>query len=744
MALLSVQIDRAFVRGALVAGVTSVALGSIGLAGWLFGVEALQSFRYGHATMKMNTAVSLVLGGLALILTAWRPETRPQLIVARWCALLVALVGSMTLAEYLTGIDLGIDELLIDASHEPDEAPPGRMAPNTASCLFLIGLALLFHDSTARALRTAAHVASLLVLIVAFLALSGYVLSVDALYGVAGYTSMALPTASALALLAAGTLASRPDRGLIAILAQANVAGATIRHLLPLLVAVPLLLAWLQRVGIEAGVFGMDFGSALTATLSVCLLAAIAIHHARNQGRWESERSRLDDQVRLAMDGAPNGMIIVDAEGRIALANAAIERMFGYSRVDLIGCTIEKLVPAASRRAHENLRARFQSAPQSRTMAGEARAVQGYRHDGSLVPVEVSLSPIRMPGGEFVLATVFDLRQREQLERAAERERFFQLSNDALCISNASGYFVQVNDAFGRILGYTREELLAAPFMTLVHPEDIPATAGEVRKAHSGESVMDFRNRYRTKDGGYRWLQWRAMPDASGLFYSTARDITQELDAVKELQAGLRERSLLLQEVHHRVKNNLQLIASMINMQVRKLRPGPAREALDECASRVQAIGLIHETLFRAKDFTRLPFREYATRLVENLMYTSARSPDAISCQVDIAPAALTVQKAIPCGLIINELVTNAFKHAFPGNRRGQVRVGLRELDSRLLVLTVADDGIGLGEGFELEASSSLGLTLVATLVDQLKGSLAITRAPGASFEITFPKDAHA
>lgn len=131
----SSPIDRAFIRGALVAGVTSTALGSIGLGGWLLGMQELQSFGYGQATMKINTAVSLVLAGCALTLTAWQPETRAKLMVARGCALLVAFTGSMTLAEYLTGVDFGIDQLLMDAPQEPDGTPPGRMAPNTACVL---------------------------------------------------------------------------------------------------------------------------------------------------------------------------------------------------------------------------------------------------------------------------------------------------------------------------------------------------------------------------------------------------------------------------------------------------------------------------------------------------------------------------------------------------------------------------------------------------------------------------------
>lgn len=705
-------------------------------------MPALTTFGFGSATMKMNTAVAFSLGGVALTLIATRPASRTRILLARLCAALVTAVGTMTLAEYLTGLDLHIDQLLITETQPAAGDPPGRMAPNTALCFALSGFALLLIDSAHRAARAAAQAASLAVLFLGFLAVSGYLLSVDALYGVAGYTSMALPTAVAVTLLAGGVLASRPDRGVVAILAQANLAGAALRRFLPLLVAVPLLLAWLQHMGFESGLFGAEFGAALTATLGVCLLTAVAFRSARVQGALEFERTRANEQIELAMEGAPNGMVIVDATGTIVLANAEVERLFGYSRAELVGGPIERIVPPSLREEHERLRASYQEQPVPRTMAPTARTLHGFHKDGSVVPVEVGLNPMNTPEGHFVLGTIVDVRNREQRDRAAERERFFQLSNDALCIANTAGYFVQVNPAFERILGYTREEMLAAPYAAFIHPDDAQATAREASRAHAGESILDFRNRYRGKDGVYRWLQWRAMPDPAGLLYATARDITHELQATNALRASLEERGVLLQEVHHRVKNNLQIIASMINMQVRRLDAGVARSALEDFGSRVQAIGLIHERLYQSADCARIAFREYVETLVDNIFQVSARNPGDVAHEVVIAPLSLTVEKAIPCGLIINELVTNALKHAFPGNRRGSVRVSLREPSPGRLTLCVADDGVGLAGDFQIETASSVGLTLVTALTDQLKGQLTITRAPGATFEITFPVDA--
>ena len=155
-----------------------------------------------------------------------------------------------------------------------------------------------------------------------------------------------------------------------------------------------------------------------------------------------------------------------------------------------------------------------------------------------------------------------------------------------------------------------------------------------------------------------------------------------------ELQATLEEREVLLQEVHHRVKNNLQLISSLINMQVRALGNDASRAgALRECQTRVQAMALIHEKLYQSKDYTRVPFSEYARSLAANVFHATGVSPEGVALELHIEDAALAVDKAIPCGLILNELITNALKHAFPGGRSGTIRVEL----------TTASDGASFG-----------------------------------------------
>jgi two-component sensor histidine kinase len=203
-----------------------------------------------------------------------------------------------------------------------------------------------------------------------------------------------------------------------------------------------------------------------------------------------------------------------------------------------------------------------------------------------------------------------------------------------------------------------------------------------------------------------------------------------------ELSATLREREVLLQEIHHRVKNNLQVISSLINLQVRRLEDPVSRDALVECQSRVYTIALIHETLYESHDYCEMPFSDYVRGLVTSIFHL-AGSPPAISLQLDLAPVMLSVDRAIPCGLILNELILNALKHAFPDGRSGKIWVELQDRGAGQVGLRVRDDGIGARDA-EPEGGGELGLQLVHTLAQQIHAELSVKHATGTTVELEF------
>jgi two-component sensor histidine kinase len=198
----------------------------------------------------------------------------------------------------------------------------------------------------------------------------------------------------------------------------------------------------------------------------------------------------------------------------------------------------------------------------------------------------------------------------------------------------------------------------------------------------------------------------------------------------------LKEREVLLQEIHHRVKNNLQVISSLISLQVRGLDTGVCRDALTECQARVYTIALIHESLYESRDYSNLPFSDYVRSLVSSIFQLAGAS-SSVTLELDLAPVSLTVERAIPCGLILNELVVNALKHAFPDGRRGTIRVQLQNLPDDRVAMLVKDDGVGVPLD-DADDGGPLGLQLVRTLAQQIHADLVVRRAIGTTVELNF------
>jgi len=351
-----------------------------------------------------------------------------------------------------------------------------------------------------------------------------------------------------------------------------------------------------------------------------------------------------------------------------------------------------------------------------------------------------------------MIGTAQDVTEREEQQaKLRESDAFFELSLDMLSTATFDGYFKRINPAF-KILGYSEQELLTTPFISFVHPDDVAATLAEAAKLAQGIKTLHFENRYRCKDGSYRWISWVSSPHPDGILYGTGRDVTEQKraqaerdglnDQLQELNASLtrnlKEREVLLQEIHHRVKNNLQVISSLINLQIRKLEAGENRDALEECRTRVQAIALIHEQLYQSSDYARVPFDQYAKNLASSVFRASTQPVSNVRLELQVDQIALAVDQAIPCGLVLNELITNALKHGFSDGRAGTVRVEFNRTADGLARLAVRNDGISLPLGFESRNSPSLGLHLVSTLASQLNAELEVVRDAGTLFQLTF------
>jgi PAS domain S-box-containing protein len=754
------NLHSAIVRSFSQFGAALVALaGAAVLVGWLFEIAALKSVLPGLVTMKANTALALLLAGLALLsldqaTTIWR-------LVSRVLSIGVIVLGAAALAEYALSADFGIDELL--ARDEVRFPPyPGRMAPATAAAVTFAGVALFNLKGGLRRRRYAIWCA-VPVLALGWLGVTGYAYDVEGLYGVGPYASMAVHTAAGLVVLGLAILATESEAGLVGIAVTDTAGGALARRVIPAIPIVFLLLGMGWLAGDRAGLYGGSFGVSLmvlaaTAVSVVTLAWHASLLHAADLARRKAEANALALTASLAekkfealLEAAPDGMVIVNQAGTITLVNAQIERLFGYTRDELLGRPVELLVPDRVRADHMAHRADFSRQARSRPM-GASLSLYARRKDGSEFPVEVSLSPLQTDEGLLVSSAVRDVTDRRRVEDALrESNERFRVASEAAEV----GYWdwdvatnkVVWSDTYRLLYGMPADAPASYEgWIATVHPED-RAYAVEMLRA-AIESRQPFRVEYRIQHSlrGLRWLAGRgeAAYDAAGRPVRVSGvniDITDRKEAEQTIRASLEEKETLLREVHHRVKNNLAVISSLFYLESTYAKESESVRLFQEARDRVLSMAMVHETLYRSANLARLDFGAYLETLLQHLLRTYAAVQPKIAVHTAIEAVSMSIDTAIPCALIVNELVTNSLKHAFPGDRTGEIRVGLRSADGRY-ILSVVDTGVGIPSEVDPATARTLGLRLVRSLTTQIGGEFRIQRtSPGSEASLSFPEE---
>jgi PAS domain S-box-containing protein len=739
------------IRAALVAAFLS----TLSMLGWSLESPLLTSLLPGATTFKANTALAILAASISMVLQAKALSHDAPLFtyVARTLALVPLLLGGAVLVQYGAGIDLGIDQLVV--SDGSDIRFPGRPSPSSAISLVLVAVVLLLGSHTKYVVTLQASAVLMIVLVWAALAAYVYELTLKVL--APGYHTVSLPAAVCYFSLAYAALWLRPGSGLIRMLSSDTLAGSSARALVPVAALLPVGLGWLYLVGTRSGWMRTEIGivSFIMGTIAGYLMVGgfgIARMYRLEMVRdaVNAARQRLTDGLQLTTRAAHIGIWDWQIASNELVWDRGMHELYGVPEGQF-GGTYEDwkryVFPEDLARLDEAVQSAIRGRAdlfiefRIRRPDGEERVLQGR----SIVMCDDSGEPYRLLGADIDVTDAE--RARLALQESEERFRAaMEYAAIGVALVSLEGRFVKVNRALSEIVGYSEEELLERTFQEITHPDDLDADLAQARDLLEGRiSHYHMEKRYFHKSGRIVWilLSGSLVRSAAGeprVFVAEIQDITDRKQHEAQLVSSVREKEVLLREIHHRVKNNLQVISSMLRLQAARVGAPDVEEMFEDAQARVQAMALIHDRLYQSPSLVGIDFAAYLRELSSMLLVVFGRPGRPIRLVHELDDVFLDLDTAIPLALVANELITNALKHAFPGRENGAIFLSLTR-DGTDLVLTVADDGIGLPEEFSFDSKKSLGMRLVTSFAHQLRGTLGVHRGKRNAISLSIPRD---
>jgi len=501
-------------------------------------------------------------------------------------------------------------------------------------------------------------------------------------------------------------------------------------------------------------------GFAALFTLASTLLTWLAVRSERRRHRLTRKLNDEERRFRSVFDNANDGIFIQD-DATIIDCNPRAAELFGFQSNDVIGKTPGDLSPEFQ---PDGQRSSLVSLKYGRAaLEGQAQRFewQFSRADGTLCDVEIALSRLDIGGRAHLQAIARDITARKlnerrmaELNERLEHERSFlkTLVNtipELIWLKDVNGHYLTCNPAFEKFFGHTESEIMGKTDFDFVDADLARSYEANDKAAidAGGVSCNEEWVTYAT-DGHRALLRTCKTPMCSATgsvqgVLAISHDITQREIAEQALQSSLYEKEALLMEVHHRVKNNLQIISSLIRLEAGRNTQSEVKSVLSDMQGRIRSMALLHELLYRSQSLAQIDIGQYLRQLALQVFSANVSKRSPIDLKLDIMPVLATMDQAIPCGLLVNELVTNALKHGFPGSHPGNVWVELLPVDDHShWKLSVSDNGVGLPEDFETRRQSSLGLQLASGLASQLGGELSV--GPGAKFSVNFSIAKHA
>ena len=474
--------------------------------------------------------------------------------------------------------------------------------------------------------------------------------------------------------------------------------------------------------------------------LKVLDVYGTAMGHLFTLKRAEEDLFNSRQMLLLVLNTIPQIVFWKDRNSKYVGCNKSHAQDCGYENPsDLIGKTDEATSSAA-------LAEHFRADDKQVIETGKPKLnyeESMVKNDGSLGWLKTSKVPLRDKDGSVigVLGTYEDItEQKRALETLALFRHTIKSIGECISITDLKNILLYVNDAFIKTYGWEEHELIGKHIGLVtsdVNPSDEDILNTTLNGGWQGERLN------RKKDGSIFpvFLSTSVVHDDKGkpvALVGVASDISERKHTEEQIRASLQEKEVLLKETHHRVKNNLQVISSLLSLQSEAIKDPYDLSLFVDSQARIKSMALIHEQLYRSRSLSAIDFDAYIRMLSTEMIRSYAKG--SIDLDLDVEPMKFSLDFAIPCGLIVNELLSNALKHAFPNQREGIIRILLKSEGEYTFTVTVSDNGVGLPANIDLQNTISLGFQLIMTLTKQLQGHIEVNREGGTSVTLTFLK----
>jgi PAS domain S-box-containing protein len=460
------------------------------------------------------------------------------------------------------------------------------------------------------------------------------------------------------------------------------------------------------------------------------------------------ELESLSRQNQLILESAGEGIFGVNLEGRVIFVNPAAAKILGFKKEELIGEIHHDKVHHTKQNGepYPLEECPIYAAYRERTVRSGSEELF-WRKDGTSIPIEYVSSPIIEKGKiRGAVITFSDLTERKRAEKALrESEERSRAQYKGVPIPTYTWQKVD-NDFVLIDYNYAAEEITHGKIVDWIGSKvsemykDMPIIIDDMKRCVNEKTIIKTEMHYKFMSidkEAFLSIQYSYSPPDLVLVH--IEDITERKQAEERIKESLKEKEVLLREIHHRVKNNLQIISSLLKLQSGYFKEEKVHQVFQDSQNRIKTMALIHEKLYQSKDFSKIDFAEYIKALVHEIYRVYGIDEGRIALSLSIENILFGVDTAIPCGLIINELISNSLKYAFPEGRHGEIRIEFRTKDGNEIEMVVGDNGVGMPEEKDFRSTDTLGLHLVTILVeDQLGGKIILDRTNGMVFTISF------